>query len=88
MIFYLKPNHIIITDEFYVYISLIFYQDNPNKYYTLIPFVFQILALLFYFEVLEYNFCSLNKNTIKNIQKRAEKDNKINNHFMELIIDD
>ena len=73
MIDYFKPNFIIITDELYVYIRLIAYQNRPNKYYTFIPFLFQILALLFYFEILEFNCFKWNKNTIKNIQKREAK---------------
>ena len=74
LMLYLRPNHMIVTDEINVYSRLIFYQDRPNKYYTLIPFVFQILALLFYFEILELNFCKLNYNTIKNIQLREGED--------------
>ena len=73
MIDYFKPNFIIITDELYVYIRLIAYQNRSNKYYTFIPFLFQILALLFYFEILEFNCFKWNKNTIKNIQKREAK---------------
>ena len=76
ILYYLRPNHTIITDEIFVYERLIFYQDKPNKYYTLIPFVFQILALLFYFEILEFNFCNLNKNTVKNIEERERKENE------------
>ena len=74
MLYYLRPNHMIITDEIHVYIGLIFYKEKPNKFYTIIPFVFQILALLFYFEILEFNFCNLNINTIKNIQMRERED--------------
>ena len=88
MLFYLRPNHMIVTDELHVFAGLIIYQDKSNKYYTLIPFVFQILALLFYFEILEFNFCDLNKNTTKNIQKREGKENKINNHFLEIMNND
>ena len=73
MIDYFKPNFIIITDELYVYIRLIAYQNRSNKYYTFIPFLFQILSLLFYFEILEFNCFKWNKNTIKNIQKREAK---------------
>ena len=76
MLFYLRPNHMIVTDELHVFAGLIIYQDKSNKYYTLIPFVFQILALLFYFEILEFNFCNLNKNTIKNIQDRERKESE------------
>ena len=71
MIYYLQPNYTIIIEFFVLEIS-IFYEDINNKYYTLIPFILQILALLFYFEILEFNFFNLNYNTIKNIQKREE----------------
>ena len=81
MIFYLKPNHTIITDELYVFIRLFFYKDKPNKFYTLIPFAFQILALLFYFEILEFNFCNLNRNTIKNIENRERKEKEKRKSF-------
>ena len=74
MIYYLRPNHMIITDEFNVYEGLIFYKEKENKLYTLIPFCVQILSLLFYFEILEFNFCGLNDNTTKNIQKREIKE--------------
>ena len=71
MLYYLRPNHMIVTDEIHVFEGLIFYKDKPNKYYTLIPFVLQIIALFFYFEILEFNFCNLNQNTAKNIQERV-----------------
>ena len=74
MLYYLKPNHMIITDELNVYENLIFFDEQTNKFYTLIPFVFQILSLLLYFEILELNFCNLDKNTVKNIQIREGKE--------------
>ena len=77
--YYLKPNYINVAVELYVYEQLILYQELPNKYYTLIPFAFQMIALLFYFEILEYNFFGLNKNTVKNIQRREKKDNSERN---------
>ena len=76
MIYYLRPNHMIITDEFNVYEGLIFYEEKQNKLYTLIPFCFQILSILFYFEILEFNFCGLSNNTTKNIQKREIKEDE------------
>ena len=36
----------------------------------LVLFVLQVIILLFYFEIFEFNFCSLNKNTKRNIEKR------------------
>ena len=79
ILYYLRPNHTILTDQVYIYGMALFYHDNPNKYYTLIPFVFQIFILLFYFEILEFNFCKLNKNTTKNIQEREITESEFNN---------
>ena len=70
VLYYLRPNHLIFSDEMSVFFRIILYQDRENKYYTIIPFAFQIFILLFYFEMLEFNFCNLNINTAKNIEKR------------------
>ena len=88
MIYYLRPNHMIISDEIQEIQELIFYEDWPNKYYALIPLSLQMLALLFYFEILEFNFCGLNKNTAKNIKKREGNENKLNIHFLEKMNND
>ena len=72
MIFYLQPNHMIITDEVFIYSTVLYLSDDPNKFYILIPFAFQIFFLLFYFEILEFNFWKFNKNTKKNIETREE----------------
>ena len=46
--------------------------DLPSKqYYFLILFVFQIFCLLIYLEIIELNFCGLNKNTKRNIRERG-----------------
>ena len=66
--------YLLLIDEFTVFETNMFYVDTNDKYYTLIPFAFQVLALLFYFEILEFNFCKLNKNTAKNIRKRVGND--------------
>ena len=76
ILFYLRPNHLLVSDEINVFSDLILYGENPNKYYTLIPIFFQILALLFYFEIIEFNFCNLNYNTAKNITLRERNDKK------------
>ena len=61
---------------------LIFYKTNSeNKWFCIIFFFFQILSLLFYLEILEYNFCNLNLNTKKNILKREKNDFEINDSF-------
>ena len=77
LLFYLRPNHMIITDEIHVYLGMILNKKKPNRAYSVIPFVFQILALLFYFEILEFNFCGLNKNTAKNIEARGDAENNM-----------
>ena len=83
IIYYLRPNHTIINDEINVFESQIIYKKienaelnikNTDKYYTFIPFILQMLCLLFYFEILELNFCKLNNDTIKNIQKRERNE--------------
>ena len=72
MVDYFKPNYTVITDQIYVFVRCIAYEDRKNKYYTFITFVFQILALLIYFEIIELNFFKLNENTTKNILEREE----------------
>ena len=49
-------------------------KDDNSNLFCIIPFVFQILSLLFYLEILEYNFCGLNKNTKKNIRLREKEE--------------
>ena len=74
IMYYLRPNHIIVSDEIFVIENTILLGRNPNKYYIIITFFVQIIALLFYFEILELNFWSLNKNTVKNIKLREIKE--------------
>ena len=49
--------------------------DNPLEWLSIIPIILQIISLLFYLEIFEYNFCNLNKNTKRNIQSREQADN-------------
>ena len=87
VLYYLRPNHLIFSDEMSVFFRIILYQDRENKYYTIIPFAFQILALMFYFEMLEFNFCNLNINTAKNIEKRLGNINEENDiNFISITI--
>ena len=70
MINILTPNHIIIPYEIGKIVAIIVSNieaGNTNfvDFLFLIPFIFQILSLLFYLEILEFNFCGLNKNTKK-----------------------
>jgi hypothetical protein len=47
---------------------------GTNRWIILVISIFQILSLLFYLEIFEYNFCELNKNTKKSILDRVHKD--------------
>ena len=39
------------------------FENKKLKLLFLIPAFFQMLSLLFFLEILEFNFCHLNKNT-------------------------
>ena len=64
--------------------SIIMSIEGKNRWIILMLSLFQILFSLFYLEILEYNFCSLNKNTKKNISEREHRhsivENDINNN--------
>ena len=45
---------------------------GTKKWIFLIISILETITLLLYLEILEYNFCSLNKNTKKNIIEREE----------------
>jgi hypothetical protein len=76
IIYLFTPNHMLIP---YVInkIKRILFDSNKADYYHLfciIPAIFEILSLLFFLEIFEFNFCGLNKNTRKNIQLREKED--------------
>ena len=45
-----------------------------DRYYYIIFVVLQFFCLLIYLEIIELNFCNLNKNTRRNVQIRGEID--------------
>ena len=67
---YLTPNHLLIAYDLYK-IFIILNGDNEKKWYSIILFIFQFISLAFFLEIFEFNFCGLNKNTKRNINKRA-----------------
>ena len=79
----LTPNHITIAYQLSIIFISIIDSEGINKLLIIIIYIFQIIFLLFFLEILEYNFCSLNRNTKKSIMKREkhqsfdEKDNEI-----------
>ena len=52
--------------------------EGSKKWIILIITIFEIIILLLYLEILEYNFCSLNRNTKKNIIEREKRQNVLN----------
>ena len=87
ILFYLNPNHYIFYNEIIVYEKILILGKNTNRFYTLIIFVFQILSLLFYFEILEFKFWNLNKNTIRNIQIREGEEGLLKNRSTSTMIE-
>ena len=78
----LTPNYIIICYEIGKipsniknFVNSDYYKFHiKNKFLVLMGIiilsVLQVITLLFYLEIFEFNFCSLNKNTKKNIEER------------------
>ena len=71
---YFSPNHVVVTDVIANMLIFLLKNDSNIKYYTIIPFLFQFLLLMIFLELIELNFCGLNKNTKRNIQIRARGD--------------
>ena len=65
-----NPNFVCIAYQISKMPSTIISIEGNIKWAVLVLEILQIFIFLFYLEVLEYNFCSLNKNTKKNIAKR------------------
>ena len=74
---YFSLNHVLISHLIFR-ILFTFYQyaidSEKLKLLFLIPAVFLIFSLLLYLEILEFNFCNLNKNTKRNIMLREEEE--------------
>ena len=77
MLYKLTPNYVIIGYELGRIPSNLIDIEDYKKWIILIISLFQIMSLSFYLEILEYNFCSLNKNTRKNIKDRERSQTKI-----------
>ena len=70
-ILHLTPDYILISFTISRIIDIVI---ETKKYVILALFPLQFITLLFYLEILEFNFCGLNRNTKKNIQEREEKE--------------
>ena len=79
----LNPNFLFISYQIGKMPSAIMSIEGKNKWIVLVLQILQIFIGLFYLEILEYNFCSLNKNTKKNIAKREHRQSINENNFDE-----
>ena len=68
----LTPNYVIISYEMGKIPASIVVNESVERWLLLIISIFQIFSLLFYLEIFEYNFCSLNKNTKRLISEREK----------------
>ena len=67
----LTSNHAVISLVLGNILVYIYFIAKSHLFPILLIFVFfQFLGILFYMEILEFNFCSLNKNTERNILER------------------
>ena len=67
------PDYVLISVSLSKFVNfLIDYQSD--RYYFIIFFILQFFCLLLYLEIIELNFCKLNKNTRRNIKIRGDED--------------
>ena len=73
----LSPNYVIIAFELSKIPASIIENEGSHRWFILILSIFQIVFLLFYLEILEFNFCNLNENTKRNIVEREQSQRMI-----------
>ena len=66
----ITPNYVVISYEMGRIPASIVVTEGIERWLLLIVSIFQIIGLVFYLEIFEYNFCSLNKNTKRLISER------------------
>ena len=69
----LTPNFVIIAYGLARIPSSIIKLESEYRWIILVISIFQVIFILFYLEIIEYNFCNLNKNTKRNISERELK---------------
>jgi hypothetical protein len=67
------PSFIFVSYEIAKIPNTLIFTEGTKRWIVLVLSLFQILFILFYLEILEYNFCSLNKNTKKSIREREHR---------------
>ena len=72
-IYYYNPNYTLVALHLGKYSQVLI--DEPfENYYCIILFLLQFFCLMIYLEIIELNFCGLNKNTRRNIELRGIND--------------
>ena len=67
--FYFEPSFILISYEFSKFYQVL--KDYPEKAYIVVFFIVQFFCLMILLEIVELNFCGLNKNTKRSISQRG-----------------
>jgi len=70
--FYFEPSFVLISYEFSKFFQVL--KDYPEKAYVIVFFILQFFCLMIVLEIIELNFCGLNKNTKRNISQRGIDD--------------
>ena len=70
--FYFEPSFVLISYEISKFYQIL--KDHPEKAYVLVFFILQFFCLMIVLEIIELNFCGLNKNTKRNISQRGIDD--------------
>ena len=73
ILFYFMPNFILIIMQL-SYITQNIIDNSADKLYSIIFYIIEFIALMIHLEILELNFCGLNKNTRRNIDLRSKSD--------------
>ena len=74
---YFEPNFMFIIIQL-SYITKNIMEKSANKLYSLVFYIIQFIALLIHLELLELNFCGLNKHIKRNIDLRGMSEFEIN----------
>ena len=81
----LTPNYVIIGFELGKIPTTLITTEGIYRWIVLVISIFQIISLLFYLEIFEYNFCSLNENTKRSISEREQRQFMVDNDDNEIV---
>ena len=78
------PSIIFVSYEIAKIPNTLISTEGTKRWIVLVLSLFQILFILFYLEILEYNFCSLNKNTNKHIREREHRNSIVEDNINDI----